>query len=371
MKVLALVTEAFGGKGGIARYNCDFLTALSAYPPVTEIDVLPRLATPTELLPARIKQTKPVFGRMAYTALATTYAIRKQPDLVFNGHLYHSALARIAARVSGAKLLSQLHGTEVWKAVDGRHLNPMQRSDMVLCVSHHTREKFHELLDADETVPDTQILANTVRPDFKPARREPVREKYGLDDAYAILTVGRLDARKGFDGRPGYKGHDRIISTLPDLLKINPNTVYMIAGDGDDRERLEALCKQLNVSDKVRFLGQVDEPTLADLYQACDLFAMPSAGEGFGIVYLEAMASGLPAIGVQLGGAPDALRHGELGTCVPDGEFEAALVAEIQKPRQDREQLSELVHQQFGFDRFQANIHECLDELMEVRQKAA
>lgn len=107
-----------------------------------------------------------------------------------------------------------------------------------------------------------------------------------------------------------YKGHDRVLEVIPSLLERFPNLVYVIAGDGDDRLRLEKLAKDLGVHAAVRFTGRIDNNDLPDLYRMADVFVMPSTGEGFGIVFLEAMACGVPAVGSDSDGSIDALGEG-------------------------------------------------------------
>ena len=116
-----------------------------------------------------------------------------------------------------------------------------------------------------------------------------------------LLTVGRLAATER------YKGQDHVIAALSQLQAIESrDLIYLIAGEGDDRARLESLVAQHGVLDKVRFLGAIDNQALPDLYRAADLFVMPSTGEGFGISFVESMACGTPAFGLRDGGARDA-----------------------------------------------------------------
>ena len=105
------------------------------------------------------------------------------------------------------------------------------------------------------------------------------------------MTVSRLASSER------YKGHDRVIRSLPRVLLKHPETIYLIVGDGDDRPRLEALASEFGVRDKVRFAGLVAGEELPDYFRLADVFVMPSTGEGFGIVFLEAMACGIDVIG--------------------------------------------------------------------------
>ncbi len=114
-RVLALVTEAFGGYGGIAQHNRDLFCALAKTSETLEIDVLARLAEgEIDVLPVRLNQRPPVFGRKAYAACALSRALRRRPALVFSGHLYHGPLACCIANLTGAKLVAQVRGTEIW-----------------------------------------------------------------------------------------------------------------------------------------------------------------------------------------------------------------------------------------------------------------
>ncbi len=349
LNVLALVTDAFGGYGGIAQYNRDFITALGSCDGIDRIDVLPRLA-PDKLskIPPKVFQQSPRSGRLQYSANAVAQAIASKPHIVFCGHLFHGPLALGIARLTGAHLVSQLHGTEVWKPLRGRDLHPLLASKVVLAVS---RDTFARLRDQANFQPSAcRVLANTVQSDFMPGDRTTARSRFGLDLQTVILSVARLDQREG------YKGHDRIISALPSLRSNGRDVVYLIAGIGDDKPRLEAVARATGVADHVWFLGKVPYEALPDLYRAADIFALPSTGEGFGIVYLEAMACGTPAIGLSVGGSPDALGDGDLGWCVPPEQFPQALAKALDSPRPDPDQLHRAVTARFGEQAFRSRV---------------
>ena len=125
-----------------------------------------------------------------------------------------------------------------------------------------------------------------------------------------------------------YKGNDRVIRALPSVLTRYPDALYLVVGDGDDRPRLEALAAELGVTEKVRFVGLVSSEELPDYFRVADVFVMPSTGEGFGIVFLEAMACGIPVIGGNKDGSLDALADGVLGFAV-DPENDEELVSAI------------------------------------------
>jgi len=357
-----LASEAFGGYGGIARFNRDFAAALAARGDVGRIDLLPRVALDREGTPGGVVQHPPRRGRAAYSLAATRLAAER-PDVVVNAHLYHSPLSRLLARVTGAHLVSVLHGTEVWGALPIRLLRPLAASDAVLCVSRDTETRI--LTAAPALAGRTAVTYNTVGMRFRPGDRDAARMRFGVGHAFVVLTVARLDTRKREDGR-FYKGHDRIIPVLK-ALPVDRHVLYLVAGTGGDRPRLEALARATGVADQVRFLGKVDDADLPDLYRAADLFVLPSTGEGFGIVYLEAMASGVPAIGLDVGGAPDALSAHPLGMAVPPEDFEAgfkrAAAAATALTHEERGILSQAVHDRFGEAAFRMRVDRIVEKL--------
>ncbi len=356
MRILALVTDAFGGYGGIARYNCDLLLALAGEVPNAEIRVLPRIGAAAVSHPeGGIRQEKAVFKPSLYALRALQLALRFKPELIFCGHIYHGPLASMMSRFLNVPMISQLHGTEVWSPLPGRHLRPLERSDRVLCVSRDTRARY---LSQSANHDNSFVLANTVGPEFTPENRGRARARFGTERLYALLTVARLDARNG------YKGHDRVIRALPRLRTPDGTPpVYLIAGIGEDRPRLEGLAMRLGVSDQVRFLGKVPDEDLPDLYRAADLFVLPSTGEGFGIVYLESMACGTPVLGLNMGGVADALGDGELGTLIaPDADLAPVLQQLIDAPAPDMPLLVDAVRKRFDMKAFRTRVSQLVKQ---------
>ena len=349
--MLALVTDAYGGRGGIAQAARDVIGALAADPTVEAIDVLPRYtAEPPSGLPAKVHQRAAIGARIVYATASLAAARSSRPEVVLCNHLYMAPLARLAARITGAKLVLQLHGIEVWPQPTKGQRQALEAADLLLCVSRDTRAR--AIAHADLAPERAVVLNNTVDPRFAPGNRAAARAKFGLDADFALLAVGRLDARER------YKGHDRVIAALPRL--IGPGgckPVFLVAGDGDDRARLEAAAASSGVRDRIRFLGQVPSADLPDLYRAADLFVLPSTCEGFGIVYLEAMASGTPALGLAVGGVFDALGDGELGRLVdPMADLSSTLQTAISAPRPDPHVLAASVAARVGKEAFQRRL---------------
>ncbi|MGE8942947.1 glycosyltransferase family 4 protein [Leptospira interrogans] len=331
MRLLALVTDAFGGHGGIAQYNRDLLTALSASSKTSCIVCLPRHAEPdATTLPEKIQQHAPVSARTAYSLAAMRLALSQQRyDAVFCGHLYHMPLAVLAARLCRAPLWLQLHGVEAWVRPSRAIYMAVRHADLITSVSRYTRDRFLDWSGVDPS--RNKILPNTYHPRFVPGPKPlPLMQQHGLDGRMVILTVSRLSAEER------YKGHDKIIAALPAVLRVHPNAAYLIVGDGDDRSRLEQLTQQSGVSEHVVFAGRVPDEALIAYYRLADVFAMPSTGEGFGIVFLEAAATGLPVIGGNRDGSVDALANGEIGLLIdPDNpdELADALITSLSRGR--------------------------------------
>lgn len=266
--------------------------------------------------PPHVIQARPYSGRVGYILRALVQALRSKPDAVFCGHLFMAPLAALIAMIARRPLLIQLHGIEAWPRPNPIIRWATRRADLVLCVSRDTRTR---LLGWCDIAPERAVVvSNTVGEGFTPGDKAAARARWSLGPEPIILSVGRLDPRER------YKGHDRIIAALAGL-KTSPKPIYLIAGDGADQPRLAALAKAAWVEDRVRFLGQTPSAQLPDLYRAADLFALPSTGEGFGIVFLEAMACGTPALGLAAGGAVDPLSDGELGMAVTEAELPSAL----------------------------------------------
>jgi phosphatidyl-myo-inositol dimannoside synthase len=354
--LLALVTDAFGGYGGIAQYNCDFLSALAEGGAISSITVLPRRAPERMTAPIAIKQTPPRLGRLTYSAMALLTAFYQHADVVFCGHLYMAPLAWLIARLKGAKLVVQMHGIEVWPHPSRLQRAATEAADLVLCVSRHTRAK---VVGWAAIAPERVIVVpNTVGDGFMPGDGRELRAASSAAGKRVLLTVGRLAPSDR------YKGHDRVIAAIPDLVGRGHDVVYLIIGQGDDRARLEELAQETGVADRVRFLGSVGAECLTQAYRMADLFVMPSTGEGFGIAFLEAMASGTPALGLAAGGAPDALADGELGTLVPEeDDLAAAIARHLATPKPNPDALSEAVRRRFGRAVFRVQIGMAFDRL--------
>jgi phosphatidylinositol alpha-1,6-mannosyltransferase len=330
LRVLALVTDGFGGHGGVAQYNCHFLSSLAACDRIGEVIVLPRVsAISPHALPWNVRQLLPVQGRVAYSFAALRAARAHRPiDIVFCGHLFMAPLAAALAKLFCAKLWIQVHGIEAWQALAGLHRRSVERAVLVTSVSRYTRRRLLEWVGIDPAW--VKVLPNTVDPRFQPGRKSDILlARHHAQGKKVLMTVGRLASSER------YKGHDQVIRILPRVLSNHPETIYLIVGDGEDRARLEALAVEFGVAEKVEFVGHIDAEQLPDYFRLADIFVMPSTGEGFGIVFLEAMASGIAVIGGNRDASLDPLADGVLGTAVDpvnQAQLESAICAALRTP---------------------------------------
>ncbi len=347
MRCLALLTDAFGGEGGIARFNRDLLTALAAAG-VNRVDALcrhsPRQA---EALPAGVTQAAAGAGRWGYALRALTRSASAQPyDFVLCSHLHLAPVAAAAAMLQRAPLWVHLHGIEAWQRPVALRARAVRRAALVTAVSRYTRARF--LSWADLPPERVRVLPCTVDDRFTPGPKpQELAVRLGVQGRRVLLTVSRIDRGDR------YKGHDRVLGALRALAARRADIDYVIVGDGDDRGRLEQRVRDLGLDGRVHFAGAVRDSELPDYYRLADAFVMPSTKEGFGIVFLEALASGIPAIGGAADGARDALADGQLGALVDPGS-ERQLCDAIEAALGTRSTAAEA--SRFGAPEFRAHV---------------
>lgn len=292
MRILLLATDAYGGYGGIALFNRDLCGALDAQ----EITVLPRVVRDTvrDVPPHVTFVAEAARGRLAYVR-AVAEARKKRWDLVICGHLNLLPLAF-------DQPLLVVYGVEAWK----RRRAMIDKCRGILSISAITRDR---LVAWSGYKGPTYVLPNAVHLEQYGMRekRADLIARYHLGGRRVLLTVGRLDSGERS------KGFDEILDVLRDLPE---DVVYVIAGGGNDFPRLQKKAHDLGVSPRVRFTGLFDERDKPDLYNLADAYVMPSRGEGFGFVFLEAMACGVPVIGSKADGGREALLDGRLGLLV-------------------------------------------------------
>ena len=181
----------------------------------------------------------------------------------------------------------------------------------IIVNSENTRKLFVMHTGIENTVRMLHPGADTTY--FTPsARNEDILRQLNWSGRKVVLTVGRLQQRKG---------HDNVILAIKHIRMLIPNVLYAIVGDGEERARLEHLVATENACNYVQFLGQVDDATVLNCYQQCDLFVLANREvnndfEGFGMVLIEAQACGKPVITGKSGGTVETMIPGETGIII-------------------------------------------------------
>jgi phosphatidylinositol alpha-1,6-mannosyltransferase len=226
-------------------------------------------------------------------------------------HVHLSPAARLLAG-RGGRLTVFLHGIEAWKALSRFERWALAAAEMLMANSEHTARRFRQA--------NPRLAARRVHVchlGVRQALEISTRDKPALAALFALI-VGRMAKEER------YKGHDLLIEIWPRVVSEVPGAQLVIAGDGDDRVRLEAKAASLDSS--VRFFGRVSDETLAVLYQQCSFFVMPSRNEGFGLVFLEAMRAGKACIGA-VGAAAEIIEDEVTGLLVDPDDPEQVLTA--------------------------------------------
>jgi phosphatidyl-myo-inositol dimannoside synthase len=203
---------------------------------------------------------------------------------------------------------------EVWEPLSSMRRRSLRTASLVLAPSRATADFVASLQNIPEK--KIRVLPWGLDPDFdlKIANDKTTKLPENFPPGRVILTVGRWLAAER------YKGMDTLIQALPRLLLSWPDLQLALVGSGDDREWLEQIAKKSGVGRHVHFLTNVSQSELSACYAAAEIFALPSRGEGFGFVYLEAMARAKPVIGGAHGGAPEVIQDGVTGYLVQHGD---------------------------------------------------
>jgi len=269
------------------------------------------------------------------------------------------AMKRFSPRL---KTIVMSHGVEVWKPLPLMRRLALLSADLVLAPSRDTAQKLAEF----QGVPPAKIrkLAWPLNPGFLRMAETPssLPLPNGFPQGRVILTVGRWAASER------YKGADGLIRAMAQLRMKFPGLYLVAVGDGDDLSRFKKIAVDSGVSESVRFLTGLSREEIAACYARCEIFALPSTGEGFGLVFLEAMAFGKPSVGADCGGTTDVVEDRVNGVLVPPGDSERLVeaLAVLLKDELLRAKLgqrgAEIVRRDFSFEVFQRKLELILEE---------
>jgi phosphatidylinositol alpha-1,6-mannosyltransferase len=262
-------------------------------------------------------------GLMDLRGLAHHLRVAMQLRRLADGAIVHCGravpegiTAMIARLMGGPRYVCWTHGEDIAGALGSREFELLTRcvyhlADAAIANSRNTSALLQSLGVPEEKIEVVYPAVDTER--FRPdVDGRSIRARYAGPDDVLLLSIGRLQRRKG---------HDIAIEAMAQLSRELPNLKYVIAGDGEERERLEQIARDRGVADRVFFAGVVSDAELPAFYTASDIFVLPNRIdngdiEGFGIVFLEAAASGRPAIGGDSGGVPEAVERDVTGLLV-------------------------------------------------------
>jgi asparagine synthase (glutamine-hydrolysing) len=345
-RVLYLTTDAYGGHGGIGLYNRDLLQALSDDPRCSSIVTFPRNAgSGVDPIPPKVTwRQEATKGKLHFAWHVLRESIKREPfDFIVCGHINLLSIAWMASRLTGAPLVLMIYGIDAWVPPGRVAAAIAPRVPSIISISQHTMDKF---LAWSRARGRRFILPNAIHLEwYAPGpKSDALLDRYNLRGKTVLMTFGRMVSSER------YKGFDEVMEILPALRKKLGDVAYLLCGSGADQARLEKKVEALGLSGLAIFTGPVAESEKNDHYRLADAYVMPSRGEGFGFVFLEALASGVPAVGSKLDGSREALLDGELGLLVdparPD-EIMAAVEETLQKPHKVPERLSFYSYQAF------------------------
>lgn len=372
-RLLLLSPELLTADGGIAAYGRTLARGLSQVLPQARITALALLDNPAAEPDAQRRlpgiswegfgDRPRVLQRLVFALAAARELLCGRVDLLIATHAHFAPLAVLLGRLTRTPVWISAHGIEVWHLERPWRRLALAGADRLLPVSRFTAECLGHQLGVH--CPPLALLPNSYDHGvFTPGPRPPaLLARYGLSaEQPLIFCLTRLSAREP------YKNVQGLIEAMPTLLERWPDLRLLIGGEGDDRPRLMALVEALDLQGCVLFAGRLADGELPDHYRLATVFALPSSGEGFGIVFLEALGCGRPVLAGNRDGSVDPLADGVLGCLVdpqqPLADPLAALLAR-RGPQLwfEPESLSAAVAERFAFPAFCRRLEDLLADL--------
>jgi phosphatidyl-myo-inositol dimannoside synthase len=301
-------------------------------------------------------------AKVRFVASAMARA-RSETRIVLAAHP-HLALPAAQMKLLQPKLKTVVisHGVEVWERLPMWRRLAFLKSDLFMAPSRYTIEQIIRVQGAPPE--KMRRVAWPLSPSFVEMSEQ--REKLPLPSAFprglVVLSVARLVAAEK------YKGVDQLIRAVAQLLPRAPELHLVVVGGGDDLPRHQRLAVELGVASRVHFLDALSPAETAACYARCDIFTLPSTGEGFGFVFLEAMAFAKPVIGAAAGGVTDIVEDGQNGLLVSQNDLgqlvkSLELLATNQSLRVELGQRgAQIVRSKYRFERFRSELEDVLRE---------
>jgi phosphatidylinositol alpha-1,6-mannosyltransferase len=337
-KIILFSLQTFSTTGGIQKMTRTLAHSLSQLAERNKWDfnLWSLYDKDTDLMPQYLPaENFRGFGQNRRNFITQAVFNSKKPDIIILSHINLAVIGLLIKAIHPkCKIWLIGHGIEVWRPLSEPKKKLLKYCDKVICVSQFTRQQMISLHQVDPA--KCTVLNNAVDPfmtlPLTFTKPEYLLKRYWLtNEDQVIFTLTRLASTEQ------YKGHDQVIKAVSNLKEKFPNIRYMLAGQYDHSEeiRIQKLISEYKVEREVILPGFIKEGELSDYFLLADLFVLPSKKEGFGIVFIEALACGLPVICGNVDGSLDAIRDGELGMAInPDGlaELERALAEYLSNP---------------------------------------
>lgn len=291
---------------------------------------------------------------------------RTKPPLLVSTHLGLSPVARLVARRWKVPYTVFIHGVEAWKDLPGRSHWGLAKAAHLFTNSDYTWRRFLEFHPRYAAFPHTTVHLGVPVADLAsgpPPTRPP-------GPGTKVLVVGRMSKADYYaayrQSDDLYKGFHLVVNAITRLQDAVPGIQLTLVGDGDARADLEAWALQQPCASRLRFLGRVSDAELQRQFRDADVFVLPSEGEGFGLVFAEAMAHGLPCVCVDAGAAPEVVQDGRTGLVAQPRNLDD-LAAKMQTLLTDgvlRTRLGSQAHERyrtyFAVEHFEARVEKAL-----------
>lgn len=314
--ILILLLSCWVSEGGIQQVNKSLLK-LFAELKNRNISVLILLDNPNDINLAiqqnpKVKRLK-IRGfsgnKIKFTLAYLKELLKRNYSFIWFDHI-NLAPFMILAAMRKIRYSLMIYGVDVWGKISVFKKIALRSAQHILSISKHTKEKAKQQADIFEKAEvcylgtDLQLSSS-----FRNSNIEEIESI--LRDRKIILMVGRISRNKSFS-----KGHQELIEAINLLKDKIPEVLLIIVGRGMSKDTFEKIVNKKKLNKNIFFAGFVSNEKLQTYYSQCDVFAMPSRGEGFGLVYLEAMAHGKPCIGSNVDAAKEIILDGETGFCV-------------------------------------------------------
>lgn len=360
--ILSLQTKSFACYGGIPTYNrlvCRVLNELDrrdGHCVLIAMDEREDVAREAALLP-NLRLAGFGENRLKFVLQALRAVFTNKVELLLAGHVNYAPLGLFLSWLRPRMRYGVfIYGSEVWEKLPLLRRVATQQADFIVSISDYTGQQAVKINGIKKQ--NTFLLPNAL--EWSASDDAPLPHVDPIPGGIKLLSVGRLDANER------QKGFDTVIKALPDIALEVPDVQYVIIGEGTDLDRHKQLADELAVSDRVHFLGSVNEELLRQYYRCCDVFVMPSAQEGFGFVYLEAMHYAKPVVAAKSGGAPEVVEDAITGRLVEYGnqaQLTQALVQLCNDP-DERQRLGvagyHRLNESFTYERFKQTLTDIL-----------